>query len=201
MEDKSGNFVLLLFAVFLLGLAVLYGSGAVKGISIPSAANLLQSGPPATGSSVVGGPTISAQFIDQMLCKYGSSSVCGTGPDLYNLGVQYNVDSAFALAIFWNESNFGRAGTALSTRSLGNLRCIPDAACWNGYANFPSWQDGYRAFYKLVSGPYYVGAGLTTPETIIPKYAPSADNNSPSHYISVVESAVSLWRAGKAEVP
>jgi len=111
-----------------------------------------------------------------------------------------NIDPAFALAIFWNESNFGRAGTASSTRSLGNLRCIPDAACWNGYAAFSSWQDGYTAFYKLISGPLYAGSGLTTPEAIIPKYAPSGDGNSPSHYISVVESAVSLWRQGKAEV-
>jgi len=201
MEDKSGNLVLLLLTIFLLGAAVVYGSGAVKNAGIPSAANLLQAGPPATGSSIVGGPTVSAQLIDQLLCKYGSSATCGTGADLYNLGQQYNIDPAFALAIFWNESNFGRAGAASQTRSLGNLRCIPDAACQGGYAAFASWHDGYTAFYKLVSGPYYVGAGLTTPESIIPKYAPSGDGNSPSHYISVVESAVALWRAGKAEVP
>jgi|SRR5579859_3534202 len=201
MERSSDGLMLGLFALFLIGLAVVFGSGAVKNVGIPSAANLLQSGPPASGSSIVGSPTVSAQFIDQMLCKYGSSSVCGTGADLYSLGQQYNIDSAFALAIFWNESNFGRAGTAQSTRSLGNLRCIDGYACQGGYAAFGSWQDGYRAFYALISGPLYVGSGLTTPEAIIPRYAPSDDGNSPSHYIYVVDSAVSLWRQGKAEVP
>jgi hypothetical protein len=155
---------------------------------------------PPAGSSVVGSPSLSAQQIDQILCNAGSPA-CGTGQDLYNLGVQYNIDPAFALAVFFNESNFGKAGEAASTRSLGNLRCISSAACWNGYAAFSSWQDGYRAFYTLISGPVYAGAGLTTPESILPVYAPSGDGNSPSHYISTVESAMSLWRTGSTEVP
>jgi hypothetical protein len=195
----NDNFLTICFAIGLLLLAVVFGSGAVKNMSMPSDA-LLQPGPPATGSSVVGSPTVSAQFIDQMLCKYNSPA-CGTGADLYNLGVQYNVDSAFALAVFWNESGFGRAGMAASTRSLGNLRCIPSAACWNGYAAFSSWSDGYRAFYKLVSGPVYEGANRTTVESIIPVYAPSGDGNAPSHYIGVVESAMGMWRSGKVAVP
>ncbi len=199
-KSSSDGCILALFVCFLLGLAAVFGTGAVKGIGIPSGANLLQSGPPPAGNSVVGSPTIAADFINQMLGKYGSPAA-GTGADLYNLGVQYNVDSAFALAIFWNESNFGRAGTAQSTHSLGNLRCIDGYVCQGGYAAFGSWQEGYTAFYKLISGPYYVGSGLTTPEAIIPKYAPSGDGNSPSHYIYVVDSAVSLWRSGKAEVP
>jgi hypothetical protein len=155
---------------------------------------------PASGPSIVGSPTISADFINQVLAKYGSPAA-GTGQDLYSLGQQYNVDPAFALAIFWNESNFGKAGMASSTLSLGNLRCIPSAACWNGYAAFSSWSDGYSAFYKLISGPLYVGSGLNTPESIIPRYAPSGDGNSPSHYINVVNSAMALWRAGKVTVP
>jgi hypothetical protein len=103
--------------------------------------------------------------------------------------------------VFFNESNFGVKGEATSTRSLGNLRCIPSAACWNGYATFKSWQDGYSAFYSLISGPLYAGSGKTTVESIIPRYAPSGDGNSPSHSISVVESAMSLWRSGSTGVP
>jgi hypothetical protein len=161
--------------------------------------------PPPAGSSivggtVVGGPTISAQFVDQMLCKYGSPA-CGTGQELYNDGVNAGIDPAFGLAIFWNESNFGKSGVASSSHSLGNLRCIPDAACVGGYAAFSSWQDGYSAFYKLISGPLYVGSGLNTPEAILPRYAPSGDHNDPSHYASVVNAAMGLWRAGKVEVP
>lgn len=156
---------------------------------------------PASGNSIVGSPSITAQFIDQMLSKYGSPAA-GTGQDLYDLGQQYHVDPAFALSVFWAESNFGKAGEASYTRSLGNLRPVPGEAYErDGYAAFYTWQDGYRAFYKLIAGPLYVGSGLSTPETIIPKYAPSEDNNSPSHYIGVVNSCLSLWRSGNAGVP
>ena len=93
-----------LFAIGMLVLAVVFGSGAVKNIGVPSSANLL--GPPASGSSVVGSPTISAQFIDALLCKYNSPA-CGTGSSLYSQGQQSNVDPAFAMAVFWNESVFG----------------------------------------------------------------------------------------------
>src|SRR5260370_41789289 len=90
MEKASSDGCLLaIFTCFLLGLAAVFGPGAVKGIGIPSAANLLQSGPPPAGNSVVGSPTITADFINQMLTKYGSPAA-GTGQDLYNLGVQYN---------------------------------------------------------------------------------------------------------------
>jgi len=189
-----------LFVVFLLGLAVVFGLG--KNVGIPSAANLLSTNQaPPSGNSVVGSPTISADFINQVLSKYGSPAA-GTGADLYSLGQQYNIDPAFALAVFWNESNFGKAGEAAVTRSLGNLRPVPDEAFErDGYAVFYTWSDGYRAFYKLISGPLYVQGGLTTPEAIMPRYAPSGDNNNPSHYTNVVESAMSIWRAGEVSVP
>ena len=121
---------------------------------------------------------------------------------MYSLGQQYNIDPAFALAVFFNESGFGKAGEAASTHSLGNLRPVSGEDFeQDGYAGFDTWQDGYRAFYTLVSGPLYVGSGLTTPEAIMPRYAPSGDNNNPSHYTSVVESAMALWRSGKVALP
>ena len=203
---KSGELLAIsafMIIVISVGLA-LAGPGTLVGKAWNDALNASHSqqsiSSPAQGSSVVGSPTITAQQIDQVLCKYGSPA-CGTGQDLYTLGQQSNIDPAFALAVFFNESNFGKAGEAVNSHSLGNLRCIPNAACVNGYAWFNSWQDGYAAFYKLVSGPYYAGSGLNTPETILPKYAPSDDHNDPQHYAQVVESAMSLWRTGSTGVP
>lgn len=178
------------------------GSAWTSLLNGPSIATInQQSQPPAAGTSVVGGPTISADFINQVLSKYGSPAA-GTGQDLYSLGQQHNIDPAFALAVFFNESGFGKAGEAAITHSLGNLRPVSGESFeQDGYAGFDTWQDGYRAFYTLVSGPLYVGSGLTTPEAIMPRYAPSGDHNNPSHYTGVVESAMSLWRAGRVEVP
>src|SRR5213078_2877771 len=114
---------------------------------------------------------------------------CGTGYSLYSYGTQYGIDPSFALAVFKHESSFGTHGIARQNLSLGNLRCIQAAACQVGYAAFPVGQAGYKAFYALISGPLYVGAGLTTPEQILQRYAPVADNNDPSGYAADVESS------------
>jgi len=65
----------------------------------------------------------------------------GPDKDLYSLGQQYNIDPAFALAVFFNESGFGKSGEAAITHSLGNLRPVPGEAYeHDGYAAFNSWQ-------------------------------------------------------------
>jgi hypothetical protein len=200
-KDMGGFIAIVAVAIIVLGIVM---SIAGPGSRFGSAWSYLTNGngnqAPASGSSIVGGPSLTAAKIDTILSNAGSPAA-GTGADLYTLGVQNNIDPAFALAVFKHESNYGTQGVARQSLSLGNLRCIPDAACVGGYAYFNSWQDGYSAFYKLISGPLYVGNGLTTPETIIPRYAPSGDGNDPSHYISVVESAMSLWRSGSTGVP
>lgn len=160
-----------------------------------------------TSETVTGPPSISATFINDLLCKY-DSPVCGDGETLYANGLRYGIDPVWPLAIFWNESNFGRTGEARSSLSIGNLRCLDRAHygdlgtwCQDGYAWFPSWQAGIIACYRLLAGPLYVQGGLTTIERIIRRWAPSADGNNPTHYIEVVQAAVSLWRAGKVQVP
>jgi len=145
------------------------------------------------GIAVTGSPSISAAQVDTILCK-NNSPACGTGYTLYTYGTQYGIDPAFALAVFKHESGYGTAGVARSNLSLGNLRCIPSAACVGGFAAFPSWQAGYSAFYKLISGPLYVGAGLTTPEQILARYAPTADNNDPVAYATAVNADMTSWR-------
>ena len=145
--------------------------------------------------SVVGAPTISAARIDSILCKAGSPA-CHTGQALYDLGVQYGIDPAFALAFFHHESSYGLYGVARTHLSLGNLRCENGYSCPDGYAAFISWEQGYRAWYILISGPLYVKDGLSTVAAIIPRYAPSADNNNESAYIQSVQQDVANYRSG-----
>lgn len=152
-------------------------------------------------SSVTRQPSINPDFINKMLCKYGNTQVCGTGQTLYSYGQQYNIDPAFALAFFWHESNFGTKGEAQYSKSLGNLRCIDnEASCTDGYAWFNSWEDGYNAWYNLISNLYVKQWGLSTVNQIIPKYAPSSDNNNEQAYISNVCSLVNTWRSGNTTV-
>lgn len=69
-------------------------------------------------SPVTGAPSISPDFINNMLCKYGNPQTCGTGQALYQDGQTYNIDPTFAPAFFWHESNFGTKGEAQYSKSL-----------------------------------------------------------------------------------
>jgi hypothetical protein len=146
--------------------------------------------------SVLGAPSISVDFINQVLDAYHSPAA-GQGQALYDLGVKYGIDPAFALAFFQHESSFGTAGEARSSLSLGNLRCIPDAQCTDNYAWFPTWQAGFEAWYKLILNLYVAVWGLTTVDQIIPKYAPTADNNNEAAYIAALKRELDAWHTGQ----
>ncbi len=153
-----------------------------------------------TGSySVLGKPTISAAFINRVLASYNSPAA-GKGQALYDLGIKYSIDPAFALAFFMHESSFGTQGVARFSLSLGNLRCISNFKCLDGYAWFPTWESGFEAWYNLIRTLYVSEWNLTTVSQIIPKYAPAADNNDEAAYIASVEHSIATWRTGTVMV-
>lgn len=156
--------------------------------------------------SVLGKPTISADFINKVLATYHSPTA-GMGQDLYNLGIKYGIDPVYPLAFFMHESLFGTTGEARATLSLGNSRCIPDRPCINTagttcqqgqscYAKMYSWQDGFEQWYKLIRNLYVAQWGLVTVDQIIPVYAPSSDHNNVTGYIAALKHTIDTWRAG-----
>jgi len=149
--------------------------------------------------SVLGKPTISASFINQVLASYNSPTA-GKGQTLYNLGVKYGIDPVFALAFFMHESLFGTTGEARATLSLGNSRCIPTRPCIDqnrgGYAQMYSWEDGFDQFYKLIRNLYIAQWGLVTVDQIIPTYAPNSDGNNEQAYIATLKHEIDTWHAG-----
>ena len=144
--------------------------------------------------SVIGSPSISVDFINQVLAAYRSPAT-GKGRALYDLGVQYGIDPVFALAFFMHESSFGTKGEAANSLSLGNLRCIPHFRCQDNFAWFNTWEDGFKAWYELVRNLYVAQWDLITVDQIIPKYAPEADHNDEAGYIAALKHAVDTWRA------
>jgi hypothetical protein len=149
--------------------------------------------------SVLGKPTITADFINRVLASYNSPAA-GTGKALYDLGVKYGIDPVYALAFFMHESLFGTTGEARATLSLGNLRCIPTRPCIDqnrgGYAQMYSWVDGYEQWYKLMRNLYVAQWGRVTVDQIIPRYAPNSDGNNEAGYIAVLKHEVDTWHAG-----
>lgn len=142
--------------------------------------------------SVLGKPSISAQFINNVLCQ-ASSPACGTGTALYQLGIRHGIDPVYALAFFQHESTFGRYGVASVNKGLGNIRCSQGYTCISGFRAYATWQEGYEDWYHLIRTLYVDVWGLTTIDTIVPRYAPSSENDTPS-YILAIKHAVDMWR-------
>ena len=145
----------------------------------------------ATGTSVVGGPSLSAAKVDTILSNAGSPAA-GTGNVFTLDSAEYNIDDAVALAFFHHESSFGTSGIAVQTKSLGNIGCSDGYACIQGFRAYATWKDGIDDWFQLIKS-VYVGSGLTTLSQIIPKYAPASEND-PSAYIAAVESDMTSWR-------
>nr|HET6901769.1 hypothetical protein [Ktedonobacteraceae bacterium] len=150
----------------------------------------------ASSYSVTGSPTVSAEFINQVLAA-NHSPAAGKGQALFDDGVSYGIDPVFALAFFMHESSFGTTGIAQYTLSLGNERCIAGFPCYNGFTVFPSWEAGFIGWYSLIRNLYVETWNLSTVEEIIPVYAPASDHNDVSGYINAVDSAVDAWRSGQ----
>jgi hypothetical protein len=149
--------------------------------------------------SVLGKPTITGDFINQVLASYNSPAA-GLGQAMHDLGVKYGIDPVYALAFFMHESLFGTTGEARVTFSLGNLRCISSRPCIDqnrgGYAQMYNWVDGFEQWYKLIRNLYVAQWGRVTVDQIIPKYAPNSDGNNEAGYIASLKHEIDAWHAG-----
>jgi Mannosyl-glycoprotein endo-beta-N-acetylglucosaminidase len=152
--------------------------------------------PPAQPSgsyNLAASPSTSVGQIESVLRKYGSPAV-GKGPMLFDLGVKYGIDPAYALAFFVHESACGTRGVARFTNSLGNIRWTEGWENYEGYRKYASWEQGIEDWYKLITELYIGEWGLRTVDDIIPVYAPAADRNHPPSYIASVKFLVDSWR-------
>lgn len=148
--------------------------------------------------SVVGPNSLSVDFMNRVLASYHSPAA-GKAQYLYDYGVKYGLDSAYALAFFMHESSFGTTGVARTTKSLSNMRCVPEYPCLNengGYAIFSSWEQGFEAWFKLIRNLYVNIWGRATVDQIIPKYAPNSDGNNENGYIANLKRTIDTWHAG-----
>lgn len=149
---------------------------------------------PAGSYDVMVPPSLSVGQIEKVLRQYGSPAV-GLGQKLYDLGVKYGIDPAYALAFFVHESGCGTKGVARFSKSLGNIRWTEGYASYEGYRSYPTWEAGMEDWYLLIKDLYIEGWGLRTVDAIVPVYAPAADRNDPTGYIASVKYMVDSWRS------
>ncbi len=160
---------------------------------VPASGDRLAVVPPSADHAVMAPPSVSAALIDQVLTDYGSPAA-GTGAIFYDLGVQYGIDPAYALAFFIHESSAGTKGVARFTNAIGNIRTTPGYRDYEGYRAYDTWAAGIEDWYKLIKDLYVEGWGKRTVAQIIPTYAPSADRNDPPSYIAHVTQLVDGWQ-------
>lgn len=146
-------------------------------------------------------PSLSPTQIDRILQSYGSPAT-GTGEIWYRLGLEYNIDPAYALAFFIHESGAGTnpnwAGfkpDGSTTHNVGNIICAGYPTCYGRFRDYPNWEAGIADWYRLIDVEYIRGRGLQTVAEVIPIYAPSIENDVQG-YINVVTRLVDQWRTG-----
>ena len=100
-------------------------------------------------------------IIEKYLEKY-DSPLLPYAQDLFNASEKYGVDYRLIVAIAQCESNLCKKSPSGSFN------------CWgfeNGETKFLSWQQAFDQVAKTLKEKY-LDQGLTTPEQIMPKYAP-----------------------------
>ncbi|HEY0756317.1 MAG TPA: hypothetical protein VGD98_20345 [Ktedonobacteraceae bacterium] len=123
----------------------------------------------ASGDNVVGQPSLPAANVDAILQRLGSPMV-GTGKAVEAASHAQNIDDAFALAVWWTETNDGAAGVGLADRNPGSVRgSIGYPSAYDGYTIYPSYTDAVNYWFYMLK-KVYIERGLTTVSAISHPY-------------------------------
>ncbi|MEO6890687.1 MAG: hypothetical protein ABI456_14875 [Ktedonobacteraceae bacterium] len=123
----------------------------------------------ASGASVVGAPTLPAATVDKIFARMGSP-MAGTGKIVALASSRTNIDDAFALAVWWTETNDGQAGVGISDRNPGGVRSSAGYPTDHGaYTIYPSYSAAINDWFNIVRSRY-INRGLTSVYTIAHPY-------------------------------
>jgi hypothetical protein len=116
---------------------------------------------PARDLSVVGQPSLPAATVDTIFKSLGSP-MSGTGQVVVQASQQANIDDAFALAVWWTETNDGAAGVGLADRNPGSVRgSVGYPSAYDGYTIYPSYSAAIVYWFNMIKNSY-VNRGLST---------------------------------------
>jgi hypothetical protein len=159
--------------------------------------------------NIYGKPTISAAFFGKVLAD-AKSPVLFERPaaEYYDAFVAGNLDPAFGLAIFCNESTYGTAPTAIvntyQTKNWCNARSLRKPGLHGivvstprgNFVRYDSWLDGVIDMVYRLTDKTYAYAGKTTVEAVVPVMAPPGDfDNDPTAYVRKVIALMTAWAA------
>jgi hypothetical protein len=117
----------------------------------------------ADGVSVVGSPSLAASTVDAIFKRVGSP-MTGTGNVVEQASRNMQIDDAFALAVWWTETNDGEAGTGRPNgdRNPAGVRDgIGYPRDFGGYTIFPSYATAIEYWFGMIRHNY-VNRGMNT---------------------------------------
>ncbi len=123
----------------------------------------------ASSDNVVGPPSLPAATVDAIFRRLGSPMV-GTGQAVEAASRAANIDDAFALAVWWTETNDGEAGVGRADRNPGSVRgSIGYPSAYDGYTIYPSYTAAVNYWFPMLKRNY-INRGLTTVYAIAHPY-------------------------------
>jgi hypothetical protein len=149
--------------------------------------------------TILAAPRISAAGFASVL-ESNRSPAAPEAAACYAAFVAAKVDPAIGLAIFRNESTFGKSGRAKANRSWGNIRGgAPFPLDDKRFRMYPSWTagatDAARLLVKYGANKIKPGTNTSTVQTMPFVWAPSADGNAPDAYGDSLAESVRQWTA------
>jgi hypothetical protein len=148
--------LLVVFIVIMIGL-----SYHIQDSQFRSSVKAVSQAMPGEDLSVVGKPSLPAATVNTILKDLGSP-MSGTGQVVEQASQQTHIDDAFALAVWWTETNDGDAGVGLADRNPGSVHgSVGYPSAYDGYTIYPSYSAAIVYWFNMLKN-LYVNRGLST---------------------------------------
>ena len=119
--------------------------------------------------NVIGPPSLPAATVNSIFARMGSP-MAGTGAVVEQAARATNIDDAFALGVWWTETNDGEAGVGLADRNPGSVRgSYGYPSAYDGYTIYPSYAAAIVDWFNVLKSRY-VSRGLTSAYSICYPY-------------------------------
>ena len=146
--------------------------------------------------SLTHGQSLTAEQIDKILAA-ANSPAKGTGKDWLKYGIEYDIDAAYGIAIFYQESTLGtNENWYKAGYNTGNIICAGYWKCHGRFRDYSQdvdpWASSIRDEMTLLKT--YRDSGIKTYDEAIMKWAPPSENNT-TGYIAVTKELISQWRS------
>lgn len=125
--------------------------------------------------NVIGPPSLPAATVDSIFARMGSP-MADTGKVVEQAARATNIDDAFALGVWWTETNDGEAGVGLADRNPGSVRgSYGYPSAYDGYTVYPSYAAAIIDWFNVLKSRY-VSQGLTSAYSICYPYVGTASS-------------------------